>query len=71
LVLPLKKSIDIPFIHDKPFYAVRIVPYFKNDEVHISIPTMGFYGELDIETGELKNENEHYSFHADYDPINP
>lgn len=70
--IPLSLSLNIPFIHEQPFYAVRIVPYFHHETCKIDIPTIAIHGKLS-EDEEVKFlfENKDCTLEARYNRENP
>lgn len=69
--IPLDYTIKIPFIQEKPFYAIRLIPYFKNGDMSFSIPTIQTYWNIDEDTGHINIDTDSCSLTAIYDAIHP
>jgi len=71
LTIPLNHTINIPFVQDKPFYAVRIVPYVFLDGLEFSIPNIELYGHHSDTAMEFVIDNQHCSIRALFDGSHP
>lgn len=69
--IPLKYSLQIPFSQEKPFYGVRIIPYYRIDKFSTSIPTILFHWTINELTWEYLIQNKHTTIVANYNPLNP